>query len=48
MTSDILKYRFKDGLPQEFEIVKFGELFPYFSKDLTSLNRTECYQIIWF
>lgn len=48
MTSDIQKYGFKDGLPQEFEIISLGELLQDFSKDLTTPHRTECYQIIWF
>ncbi|SDM24187.1 AraC family transcriptional regulator [Kriegella aquimaris] len=48
MNSDIQKYGFKEGLPQEFEIVKLAELFQDFSKDLTSPHRTEFYQIIWF
>jgi AraC-like DNA-binding protein len=48
MTTDIKKYDFKTGLPQEFEIVDIGELYLNFKDTLTTTHRTGFYHIIWF
>lgn len=48
MTTDIKKYDFKAGLPQEFEIVDIGELFQNLKGTLTTTHRTGFYHIIWF
>lgn len=48
MTTDIKKYDFKAGLPQEFEIVDIGELYQEFKDTLTTTHRTGFYHIIWF
>ncbi len=48
MTTDIKKYDFKTGLPQEFEIVDIGELYQNFKDTLTTTHRTGFYHIIWF
>ena len=45
---DIQKYGFKQGLPQEFEVIDINLLFENFSKAMTSPHRAEFYQIIWF
>ncbi len=44
---NIQKYNFKQGLPQEFEIINLNVLFNNFSKAMTSPHRAEFYQIIW-
>ena len=48
MTTNIKKYDFKAGLPQEFEIVDIGELYQNFKETLTTTHRTGFYHIIWF
>lgn len=48
MITDIKKYDFKAGLPQEFEIVDIGELYQNFKNTLTSTHRAGFYHIIWF
>ena len=48
MTSDIKKYSFKPGLPQEFEIVGIGQLYREFSDSLTTPYRTGFYHVLWF
>ena len=48
MTTDIKKYDFKDGLPQEFEIVDLTELYTKSKHILTKLHRAGFYHIIWF
>lgn len=48
MTTDIIKYDFKTGLPQEFEIVDIETLFKEFKDTLTTTHRTGFYHIIWF
>lgn len=48
MTTDIKKYSFKSGLPQEFEIVSIGDLYKEFKDTLTAPHRTGFYHILWF
>ncbi len=48
MTTDIKKYTFKTGLPQEFEIVGIADLYKEFQDTLTTPHRTGFYHIIWF
>jgi AraC-like DNA-binding protein len=48
MTKDIIKYDFKAGLPQEFEIVDLAKLYAIFKDTLTITHRTGFYHIIWF
>ena len=48
MTTDIIKYDFKTGLPQEFEIVDIAKLYKEFKGTLTTTHRTDFYHIIWF
>lgn len=48
MNKDIQKYDFKQGLPQEFEILNMVELYKDFSEELTTPHRAEFYQILWF
>ena len=48
MKADIIKYDFKTGLPQEFEIVDIAELYKKFKDTLTTTHRTGFYHIIWF
>jgi AraC family transcriptional regulator, transcriptional activator of pobA len=48
MKSDIKKYSFKQGLPQEFELVGIGELYKHHSDTLTTAHRTGFYHILWF
>lgn len=48
MTTDIKNYDFKNGLPQEFEIVDLVELYKDFEDALTTTHRTGFYHIIWF
>lgn len=45
---NIQKYGFKQGLPQEFEVIDISLLFKSFSKAMTSPHRAEFYQVIWF
>lgn len=48
MKKEIQKYDFKEGLPQEFEILNMGQLCAEFSKEVTTPHRAEFYQILWF
>lgn len=48
MATDIIKYGFKAGLPQEFEIVDIAKLYATFKDTLTTTHRTGFYHIIWF
>lgn len=48
MTTNIKKYNFKPGLPQEFEIVGIGQLYKEFKDTLTASHRTGFYHILWF
>lgn len=48
MTTDIKKYDFKTGLPQEFEVIDIGELYKNSKGTLTTTHRTGFYHIIWF
>lgn len=48
MATDIKKYDFKTGLPQEFEIVDLAELYAKNKSTLTTTHRTGFYHIIWF
>lgn len=48
MKSDIKKYSFKQGLPQEFELVGIGQLYNDHSDTLTTPHRTGFYHILWF
>ncbi len=48
MKSDIKKYSFKQGLPQEFELIGIGQLYNNFSAALTTPHRTGFYNILWF
>ncbi|WP_338815442.1 helix-turn-helix domain-containing protein (plasmid) [Bernardetia sp. Wsw4-3y2] len=48
MKKDIQKYNFKEGLPQELEVVEMNQLFKSDGEKLTSTHRTEFYQKLWF
>jgi len=48
MTKNIKKYNFKEGLPQEFEIVELAEFYKGFKKMITTAHRARFYHIIWF
>lgn len=48
MKKEIIKYDFKTGLPQEFEIVDLAKLYKKFKNTLTIPFRTSFYHIIWF
>jgi len=48
MKSEIIKYTFKQGLPQEFELVGIGQLYNDHSDTLTIAHRTGFYHILWF
>jgi AraC family transcriptional activator of pobA len=41
-------YDFKEGLPQEFEIIDFNLLFSEFSEEIKKPHRADFYQIFWF
>jgi AraC-like DNA-binding protein len=47
MTTDIKKYDFKTGLPQEFEIVDLSDLYTKSKHILTHLHRAGFYHVIW-
>jgi len=47
MTTDIKKYDFKKGLPQEFEIVDLAELYKKHKSTLNTTHRAGFYHIIW-
>ncbi len=44
---NIQKYKFKDGLPVEFEILKISELYRQHKNIVTTPHRTNFYHIIW-
>lgn len=44
----IQKYDFKEGLPQELEILELNQLISEFKDEITTPHRAEFYQIIWF
>ena len=48
MMEKIQKYGFKEGLPQEFEIIDFDLLFTEFSEEIKKPHRVDFYQIFWF
>lgn len=48
MKTSIIKYDFKTGLPQEFEIVDIAKLYKEYKDTLTTTHRTGFYHIIWF
>lgn len=48
MSTEIQKYNFKEGLPQEFEILDFKFLCNEFKKEISQPHRAGFYQIIWF
>lgn len=48
MTTEIKKYVFKTGLPQEFEIVDIAELYKKYKGTLTANHRAGFYHVIWF
>jgi len=48
VVSDIRKYSFKQGLPQEFELVSIGQLFNNHTNKLITPHRTGFYHILWF
>ncbi len=49
MAKEIQKYDFKEGLPQQIEIVQLSSLFAsYDTLNLTSPHRTNFYHIFWF
>jgi AraC family transcriptional regulator, transcriptional activator of pobA len=48
MTTNIKKYDFKTGLPQEFEILDIGSRFEIHKDILTTTHRMGFYHIIWF
>jgi AraC family transcriptional activator of pobA len=48
MMTDIKKYQFKKGLPQEFEMVDLVEFYKRNHDKLTTVHRTGFYQIVWF
>jgi AraC family transcriptional regulator, transcriptional activator of pobA len=47
MASDIKKYRFKEGLPLEIEIIPIAKTFSLHSADMTIPHRTNFYHIVW-
>lgn len=48
MSSDIKKYTFKGGLPQEIEIKEINQLYREFRDEITTAHRTGFYHILWF
>jgi AraC family transcriptional activator of pobA len=48
LTDKIRKYDFKEGLPQEFEIIDFDLLLNEFCDQINKPHRAEFYQILWF
>ena len=48
MTTTIKKYEFKEGLPQEFEILDIASTLETHKDILTSTHRAGFYHIIWF
>lgn len=48
MTTEIKKYHFREGLPQEFEIVDLSQFYKRNLDKLITVHRTGFYQIVWF
>ena len=48
MKSVIQNYTFKEGLPQEFELLDIGQLYKDHPDALTTPHRTGFYHILWF
>ena len=48
MKTEIIKHEFKEGLPQEFEIVDLAELYKKHKDTITTTHRAGFYHIIWF
>lgn len=48
MGTKIQKYDFKEGLPQEFEIIDLEWLFTEFTEEIKKPHRADFYQIFWF
>jgi len=48
MKKEIIKYSFKEGLPQEFEIVDLAQLYQNFAAEMTVPHRTGFYHVLWF
>ena len=48
MKEKIHKYDFKEGLPQEVEIINLDFLLNEFSEEIKKPHRADFYQIIWF
>ncbi len=48
MKSEINSYNFKEGLPQEFELLDIDQLYSNCEELMTSAHRTDFYQILWF
>lgn len=48
VANDIQKYDFKEGLPQEFELLDIGELYENWTEEMTTPHRAEFYQVFWF
>jgi AraC family transcriptional activator of pobA len=48
MSTEIQKYNFKEGLPQEFEVLDFKFLVNEFNAEIRQPHRADFYQIIWF
>lgn len=47
VSSNIKRFPFKPGLPQEFEILEIAKTFNGFRKELTTPHRTEFHHIFW-
>ncbi len=47
MKSEIKKYKFKHGLPIEFELIKISDLYNQHKRILTTPHRAEFYHMIW-
>jgi AraC family transcriptional regulator, transcriptional activator of pobA len=47
MKTEIAKYKFRDGLPQEFEMFNISDLYRKHKKLHTVPHRPDFYQIIW-
>ncbi|NIJ45458.1 AraC-like DNA-binding protein [Wenyingzhuangia heitensis] len=48
MNNVIQKYNFKEGLPQEFEVLNISDLYNNFGDELSQPHRTDFYHLIWF
>lgn len=47
MSSEIKRFPFKPGLPQEFEILDLTKVFEGFKEELTRPHRTEFHHVFW-